>query len=194
MTARGTWARGVRQLERRPWIATVDQVLAPDECRELIAFAERVGFGDAPITTASGPQLNPGFRNNTRVMFDDLDRTAFLWERLADVVPPAFEGWRVLGLNERLRFYRYEPGQFFRWHMDGAYQRSHHQRSLLTLMVYLNEGFQGGTTDFDMMCRVEPEEGMALLFEHAVRHQGAPLRSGVKYVLRTDVMYGRPPG
>jgi hypothetical protein len=30
---------------------------------------------------------------------------------------------------------------------------------------------------------------MALVFEHPVRHQGAPVTAGRKYVLRTDVMY-----
>lgn len=33
---------------------------------------------------------------------------------------------------------------------------------------------------------------MALLFEHRVLHQGAPLLEGVKYVMRTDVMYRAP--
>ena len=28
------------------------------------------------------------------------------------------------GLNERWRFYRYDPGQQFDWHFDGAYERS----------------------------------------------------------------------
>jgi len=30
---------------------------------------------------------------------------------------------------------------------------------------------------------------MLLLFEHSRVHQGAPVRSGCKYVLRTDVMF-----
>lgn len=33
--------------------------------------------------------------------------------------------------------------------------------------------------------------GTALLFEHQQVHEGAVVRSGRKYVLRTDVMYGR---
>jgi prolyl 4-hydroxylase len=31
---------------------------------------------------------------------------------------------------------------------------------------------------------------MALLFDHYLLHAGAPLVAGVKYVLRSDVMYG----
>jgi hypothetical protein len=66
-------------------------------------------------------------------------------------------------------------------------------------MIYLNDGMTGGETRFfaDMehafrrrpYLSVEPEEGMALVFVHAVWHEGAVVKSGQKYVLRTDVMY-----
>lgn len=36
---------------------------------------------------------------------------------------------------------------------------------------------------------VAPTAGTALLFRHRVLHEGAPVAAGVKYVLRTDVMY-----
>jgi hypothetical protein len=32
---------------------------------------------------------------------------------------------------------------------------------------------------------------MALIFEHQILHEGAAVISGRKYVLRSDVMYGR---
>ena len=34
-----------------------------------------------------------------------------------------------------------------------------------------------------------PQTGMALFFERPTYHKGEPLRSGRKFVLRTDVMY-----
>jgi hypothetical protein len=39
---------------------------------------------------------------------------------------------------------------------------------------------------------VQPKEGTALVFVHRIWHEGAVVESGHKYVLRTDVMYGRP--
>jgi hypothetical protein len=33
--------------------------------------------------------------------------------------------------------------------------------------------------------------GHALLFQHRLLHEGCPVRSGIKYVLRSDVMYRR---
>ena len=70
--------------------------------------------------------------------------------------------------------------------------RSPLEQSLLTLMVYLCDDFTGGSTDFDTRrddLRIAPRTGMALVFEHPIRHQGAPVTRGRKYVLRTDVMY-----
>ena len=61
-------------------------------------------------------------------------------------------------------------------------------------MVYLNDGFGGGSTNFDLRypygeVEVVPKAGMALLFVHSFRHEGAVVTSGAKYVLRSDVMY-----
>jgi len=66
-------------------------------------------------------------------------------------------------------------------------------------MIYLNEGMTGGETRFfpgmDEAFRgrpylsVQPKEGMALAFVHAIWHEGAVVQSGTKHVLRTDVMY-----
>lgn len=71
---------------------------------------------------------------------------------------------------------------------DGAFARS--DRGLLTLMIYLNEGFAGGSTRFhDWDIDVVPRTGMALLFQHRVLHEGCVIEAGVKYALRSDVMY-----
>jgi prolyl 4-hydroxylase len=174
-------------------IFTVPHVLSAQECAALVAHAEALGFEAAPITTPRGFVMAPSVRNNTRVMLDDEARAAALWERLSPVIPQRRGAWRATGLNERLRFYRYEPGQRFKWHHDGAFERTPDERSHLTLMIYLNDDFVGGQTEFalDETLGVRPQTGMALLFHHPVLHQGAAVLQGVTYVLRTDVMYRR---
>ena len=58
--------------------------------------------------------MMPELRNNTRVILDDVPCAAALWERLAPAIPARIGGASVaVGLNERLRFYRYGPGEFF---------------------------------------------------------------------------------
>src|SRR5262249_2465416 len=146
------------------------------------------GFSDAPINTAFGPRLSQDIRNNTRVMIDDPIGAEQLWRRTIDYVPKYVGNWSAIGVNERFRFYRYDVGQQFDWHYDGAFERSNGDRSRLTFMIYLNDNFEGGHTSFENT-NVVPKVGLALFFIHQIRHKGQPVTNGRKYVLRTDVMY-----
>jgi len=171
-------------------LLTVSNILSPEECDAFIALTERAGYSLAPI--GGGTLIRTEVRNNGRVMIDDPDLGTALWKRLARHLPETSYEWRVVGLNERFRYYRYDVGEYFKWHRDGAFVRSHFERSLFTAMIYLNDDFEGGETDFGVL-KIVPRRGMALLFEHERFHQGATVTRGRKYVLRTDVMYRRGP-
>lgn len=173
-------------------IFTVADFCTAEECAANIALADSLGFGDAPINSAFGPQIRKDVRNNSRVMLDDVERAAELWQRCEVYVPKFLGGWQAVGVNERLRFYRYDLGQQFEWHYDGAFERENGERSKLTFMIYLNDGFEGGETSFESTSIV-PQTGLALFFVHQIRHKGQPVIRGRKYVLRTDVMYRPPP-
>lgn len=187
-------------------IRYVPSALRPDECAALVALAEAAGFAPAPIEGAQdGPrgfQVSAG-RDNARAAFEDGKIAGRLWTRVAAQVREAFPEPEALGLNERLRFYRYDAGQAFPPHRDGHYLRPG-ERSRLTLLLYLNEGFEGGETCFvpspGMIAEPKafaPRTGAALVFAHERWHEGRPVRRGRKYVLRTDVMFRdgpRPPG
>ena len=175
-------------------IVTVANFLSPEECEAVIRQTLAEGYEDAPITTFRGFAMRPDIRNNTRVMKDDTLLAARLWGRMKGFVPvhhPDIGTWHAHGLNERFRYYRYTEGQYFKWHGDGPFIRSAEERSVFTAMVYLNDDFEGGTTDFQFGLSVTPRRGMLLLFEHSLVHQGAPVLSGCKYVMRTDVMFRR---
>jgi prolyl 4-hydroxylase len=173
-----------------PLVFTIADVIGAAECAALITRIEQLGPAAAPITTPYGFAMRPDIRNNMRVMFDDVALAAELFARLASELPARLCDRRAVGVNERFRCYRYEPGQRFAPHYDGAYTRSATERSELTLMVYLNEGFDGGTTAFhDLGVEATPRTGAALLFQHRLLHEGCVVRAGTKYVLRSDVMY-----
>jgi hypothetical protein len=170
---------------------TLPAFLSPTACHTLVEEAEERGFTAAPITTSRGFVMAPDIRNNTRVMVDDAALAEQLFARLAPYLAP-IPGWTPVGLNERFRYYRYERSEAFRWHRDGSFHRDMDEMSLLTFMVYLNDDFDGGRTEFDDPPQtVVPATGLALVFAHRLRHQGAEVRSGTKYVLRSDVMYRR---
>jgi hypothetical protein len=182
-------------------IATIADLLSPGECDDQVRFSESFGYTDAPITTAVGPVMAKDVRNNDRAMLDDPQRATDLWKRVGPFAPARLdESWLAVGLNERLRFYRYGVGQKFDWHYDGYFERASGERSLFTLMVYLNDDFDFGDTLFSLggeglhpfpTLKVEPRRGMGLLFRHALLHKGDTVLRGRKYVLRTDVMYRR---
>ena len=173
-----------------PLVVEVDDVVGLEDCRALIADLERRGPAPAPISTLDGFVMRPDLRNNTRVMYDDAARAAALFAALAGVLPARLRRRHAVGINERFRGYKYTVGQRFAPHYDGAFVRSPREASELTLIVYLNDDFTGGTTDFPHLgLRVQPRAGRALLFQHLLLHEGCAVEAGVKYALRTDVMY-----
>ena len=178
---------------------TVAGLLTADECGQLVERGKAMGFEAASVALASGPRVLTSVRNNDRVTFDDPGLADWLWQRARPHVRAEVGGSVAVGLNERLRFYRYDPSQRFNAHRDGTVERPTGERSRLTFMVYLNEGAGGGQTVFyseervdglrKVVASVEPRMGMGLFFAHGWWHEGSKVLSGRKYVLRTDVMY-----
>eukprot|EP01084_Bolivina_argentea_P159147 277208_1 len=58
--------------------------------------------------------------------------------------------WRPTHINEVFRFTKYRNNDYFKIHRDGAYVESNTNRSVYTLMIYLNDNndFDGGKTIF----------------------------------------------
>ena len=129
-------------------------------------------------------------------MIDNEEMTDHLWKRLSSFIPNIFKGRRKISLNERLRFLRYHKGEYFSPHFDGVYVRDNHEElSQISVLIYLNDGYEGATTNFldirDSDNKYAPQitQGMVLMFEHKIYHEGAELLKGVKYIIRTDVMF-----
>ncbi|KAK6192502.1 hypothetical protein SNE40_003955 [Patella caerulea] len=171
-------------------------VFTPQECKELIEKTEAMGYTPALINNGYGQVLETDVRNNTRCIWDSKEQAQRIWNRVKDHVCKEFHGYTALGLNERLRFLRYDPGEYFKPHHDGCYQRDNGEASLITLQLYLNEGFKGGSTTFLSATtgdRVEfvPKTGAILIFQHDILHEGSLLEEGRKYSCRTDIMFGK---
>lgn len=167
---------------------TIDGLLPAEDCRALIEMCEAQGFQAASVRTAQGQQAMPLVRNNERLVIEAPAWRDRVWERLSAQALPEVQGQRASGLPRALRFYKYTRGQRFKMHKDGPWVEDG-LTSQLTLLVYLNEGFDGGDTVFRDMA-VRPRTGTALLFLHDTWHEGAAVTDGTKYVLRSDVMYG----
>ncbi|MGG7439800.1 2OG-Fe(II) oxygenase [Chryseobacterium arthrosphaerae] len=175
--------------ELHPQIFLIKDFLSHEECDQYIHRSEEQQFEEAKISVYGRQLMNKGIRNNDRLMMFDEIIAEGLFKRAAEFLAQEQDGYNILNFNEMLRVYRYAPGQQFKMHRDGSYIRNEKEKSFYTFMIYLNDDFEGGETEFENLLTVTPEKGMALIFYHPLRHEGKALVSGLKYVLRTDVMY-----
>jgi predicted 2-oxoglutarate/Fe(II)-dependent dioxygenase YbiX len=178
-------------------VMEIPNFLDEDERAQVIAMANAHGFHEATVNDSVGAQLRPDVRNNERVIFDDHALAARFWEKISVHCQSLRFGARAIALNERFRVYRYKPGNFFDWHQDGVFARDNGEKSRFTLLICLNDEFEGGATSFSAVLspyvfddfQIEAQAGKALLFFHPISHRGDVVVSGEKYMLRTDVMY-----
>jgi len=172
-----------------PDIFTIDHFLTNQECDDYIFFSETKGYEEATVSLTKGAKMMKGIRNNDRVIYEDEKLAQKFWERLKPHVQHLeFENIEPIGLNPRFRFYRYENNQRFNKHRDGRVKISEEIESRVTFMIYLNDDFEGGETEFETL-KITATKGMALCFVHELKHKGCSVTKGAKYVLRTDVLY-----
>ena len=181
----------------------IDQLLSGSECEGLLKAAEFYGFG-----VTNYPK---DYRGNLRLTVDDSSLAKAVWKRLESVVPQSVEEcgnkYEAVGLNERWRLAKYLPGDQFQQHEDAYFEDDsggflQGRKSMYTVNIYLNDGCTGGSTAFEFeegqspLVRtydVVPKTGLCLLFrqppaQHYL-HEGKRVEGGLKYLLRSDVMY-----
>lgn len=168
--------------ERMLW--WVDDVYTAQECRQ---FIERIEAASPELATN-----NPIYRDQDRVIVDDADLASDLFRRLQPNLPATMGDLRLVGLNDRLRMYRYRPGQRFAPHMDHWYRPDDAHITLHTVLVYFNDDFTGGETRFteQLESTIVPKAGRVAIFQHKLRHEGCEVTTGTKYAMRSDVIYG----
>ena len=166
-------------------ILTIDDFLSPAECEAYITMSEKIGYEAAKLDSK---KVVTEVRNNQRTFYESQELASLLFERSATYLPAQIGNRVLVGLNELFRFYKYLPGHQFKKHQDGSFIRNKAEVSALTFMIYLNEDCVGGETTF-LEHQIAPKTGKALAFYHKLIHEGSEVKKGVKYVLRTDVMY-----
>lgn len=186
----------------------LENVFTRRECQRIIEETERLGYGHL-----GEGKTGRAYRGNCRLQVDDaggqqrLGRE--LWRRIAPYVRaeeelPDGEGrYEYLEMNSRYRFAKYYAGQGFAIHVDKPTVFEHEKCSILTVNIYLNDLLpeQGGLTRFfRRMTGGQPVAstggvaGSIAIFKQSVVpyspvHDGGKLNSGLKYLMRTDVVY-----
>lgn len=181
----------MKKTELHPQIFIIENFLTDQECDHYIELTKDKVFEEAKINMGGRQMMSKGVRNNDRLMIFDNDLAENLFQKAVEFLPQTHEDHQVLDFNEMFRIYKYSSGQRFKMHRDGSYIRNENEKSFYTFLIYLNDDFEGGETEFENLFTVAPKKGSALVFYHPLRHEGKTLISGLKYVLRTDVMYSK---
>ncbi|EOD21447.1 hypothetical protein EMIHUDRAFT_241213 [Emiliania huxleyi CCMP1516] len=195
----------------------LSNVLSLRESEQLLRMSEAMGYTeDAPVSL--GRRIR---RNSNCVWIADDSVWLPVWRRIAPHLPPEAGGGRPAGLNQRWRLYRYGESDVFRLHTDGSWPGSAagdgrvtrdaygDRWSQMTLLLYLDDDYDGGETSFVVseeglpasahapgarVRSVRVARGSALLFYHgehplSMLHEGSLVSRGVKTIVRSDVLY-----
>lgn len=133
----------------------VQGALSRDEAAALVDWAAGQGFAFGWGSDDPHAARRKDYRSANTVEVDDAALAARLWQRLRDALPatvhvnecgdPSSVGeWRAVGLHPRLLFVEYRDGGHFSPHADGFLVAGPHERSLCTVLMYLNDVESGG--------------------------------------------------
>jgi hypothetical protein len=106
---------------------TLSHIFSPEECQEWITMTEGKGYITALLNVGGGREVaSPKYRDSLRCLIDSPELAQKLFVRLEPFLPRTWKNdkFELVGLNERLRFLRYDPGQKFVPHTDGQLSTS----------------------------------------------------------------------
>jgi hypothetical protein len=204
-------APALRTVHRRPRIGVCETFASATVCKWLIERA-RPQLKPAQINDRySGEAVYSQNRTNSFAHFDFVKTDVVMQLLRARMLN--FIGTNGFAL-EGLSILHYEPGQEFLPHYDffneavlesNAASAQYRQRAI-TILIYLNDGYEGGETEFPMIhWRYKGNIGDALLFwnvketgepDLSTLHAGTAPTRGEKWLLsqwvRGDVMRNHP--
>jgi len=194
-----------------------DQLLTEKECQEIIHTVEQLGFDNSVYEKRNANRrciIDKKLADKLLLRVYNLIHAEKLKPYGLDINP--ISTWKLLRINECFRISKYtSPSSGFAEHYDRQYCNSPTERSIATLIIYLNNDFtegetiffdkenkiyqsditvadeiklNGGIDTFDIYT-IRPLIGRCVIFEHTLLHKSTPITTGTKYLLRTDIIY-----
>jgi prolyl 4-hydroxylase len=190
-------------------VRRLENLLTSEQCDNIVAKSREVGLKDAETidrNTSTYSSVNNKSRKSKTVFLshDALPETAFLAQRAEELsdIPMSHQ--------EQLQVAFYDVGGDFKDHFDACdetpdvcepFNHGSGQR-VWTLLVYLNDDFEGGETYFSAVdVTIKPKKGMGILFrnidpvtgqiDRKSIHRGNPVLSGNKWIC-TKWVHERP--
>lgn len=155
--------------------------LSPEYCCNLIEKAEHSSdWRQALIVNQIGEPAKTQsrkcfFLHGANPLLESVKRACF--DRLQELTLSK-DSLEVTGFQ----LVRYTEGEYFEPHRDSIH--GYPEGRKLSFVVYLNDDFDGGQTEFlEAQVNVEPVAGNALVFPSSLMHQGKTVTRGRKFVL-----------
>lgn len=182
-------ARPRETVHEGPDITIVRGLLLPDECRYLQMIGQPRLQPSLVVDPATGSGVPDKVRTSDTysilAMEEDLVLHA-INRRIA----------RATGTSHRhgepLTILRYAPGQEYKPHHDAYAGATHDTQRALTALVWLNDDYAGGETEFPRLkLKLRGKTGDALIFANLTHagdphpdalHAGRPVTTGVKWM------------
>lgn len=174
-------------------IRTIDNFLTKEQCSEIISLIEQNNQKSLVVDDSSYGKSIHESRTSSTCYFSDTN--TFINDIRQKVAEELKIDTRQI---EVLQGQKYEPGQFFKPHYDFISSNNEQHRlaefgnRIWTCLIYLNDDFEGGTTNFPKLnLEIQPKEGTALVFQNMRNgqlieqslHEGKSVVGGNKYII-----------
>lgn len=160
--------------------------LSASDCDKLIEYVEKASCLERSEVKEETSVKSKSRTSSTCFVSDDQSPVASAFraqvERLTGIPRAHFEDVQVV---------KYLPGQKYEAHYDVNKDDPRDEIRQVTVLVYLNDDFEGGETEFpEAKVKVKPEKGMAVVWENVdatgkvlpcALHAALPVKRGVKY-------------
>ena len=167
---------------------TYNQVFSSEECQKLIQEFEEKTLESASL--ASG-KIDNNIRQAKSRFFEPDSSNRWFHERITALGIEANQKYfhfRINGISD-MQFIRYDPGNFYDWHLDVGSSETMCTRKL-TIITFLSEreSYTGGHLLWNFDKRDEKDlhkmsAGAVVIFPSFIPHRVNPVISGVRYVI-----------
>lgn len=177
-----------RIVSQDPYIALYPQLLSLAECRYLAVLGTPWLQQAAVISAAGTARMDDQMRDAEACSIPNLSEDLVV-QAINRCIASATGTQAAWG--EPLNILKYAPGQQYKPHHDGTGSDNVSVREL-TALIWLNDQFEGGETDFpEINIRVRGGTGDMLVFRNVhddgrlderMMHAGLPVTEGVKWM------------
>lgn len=151
----------------------LEKALPEDQAQQMITKYEQ-----SPFLLIDDKEYSTYYRQD----FVDKDLSKKVYELIKDWFPNC-------RIGNKWYLTKYVKGGFIDFHCDGHVSIDN-IRSKYTILIYLNQDYEGGELCFEEKSKViiKPGVGTIVVMDQDLWHKANPLLSGIKYLLRADMI------